>query len=96
MKVGCPSILVSVMLLAVAVIADAQQPTKVPRIGYLSDSNPARESARSKAIGLALRELGYTEGRTIITEYRFAEGRVRSSSRPCGRAWYVSTSISSW
>jgi len=76
MKVGCPSILVSVMLLAVAVIADAQQPTKVPRIGYLSDSNPARESARSKAIGLALRELGYTEGKTIITEYRFAEGRV--------------------
>jgi hypothetical protein len=56
------------MLLAPCSAAEAQQPNKVPRIGYLSDSNPARESARSKAIGLALRELGYTEGKNITTE----------------------------
>ena len=64
------------LALCPACLAEAQQPTKVPRIGYLSDSNPARESARSKAIGLALRELGYTEGKSIITEYRYAEGKV--------------------
>jgi putative ABC transport system substrate-binding protein len=56
--------------------AEAQQPNKVSRIGYLSDSNPARESARSKAIGLALGELGYTEGKNITTEYRYAEGKL--------------------
>ncbi len=63
-----------VMFLAPCVSAEAQQPNKVPRIGYLSDSNPTRESARSKAIGLALRELGYTKGKNITTEYRYAEG----------------------
>src|SRR5215831_6216267 len=53
----------------------AQQPTKVPRIGYLSSSDPASESARSEAIRLALRQLGYIEGKNIATEYRYAEGK---------------------
>ncbi len=57
-------------------VVHAQQEKKVSRIGYLSDSNPARESVRSKAIGLALRELGYTEGQNITTEYRYAEGKL--------------------
>src|SRR5437867_3818945 len=70
------SILVAVVLLAVAVIAEAQQPKKVPRIGYLSVAAPARESARSEAIRLALRDLGYIEGQNIAIEYRYAEGRV--------------------
>ena len=65
-----------VTLAPCGVVATAQQPNKVFRIGYLSDSNPARESARSKAIGLALRELGYTEGKNITTEYRYAEGKL--------------------
>ncbi len=57
------------------VIADAQQPKKVPRIGYLSATDPASESARSEAIRLALREVGYLEGRNIAIEYRYAEGK---------------------
>ena len=52
-RAAVPSILVVVVLLAVAVIAEAQQPKKVPRIGYLSTRDPARESARSEAIRLA-------------------------------------------
>ena len=44
------SILIAVVLLAVAVIAEAQQAKKVPRIGYLSSSDPTRESARAQAI----------------------------------------------
>jgi ABC-type uncharacterized transport system substrate-binding protein len=73
-KAGVVSILF-VVLLAVAVIAKAQQPKKVPRIGYLSSLDQARESARFEAIRLALRELGYIEGQNIAFEYRYAEGK---------------------
>jgi len=56
-------------------VALAQQPKKVLRIGYLSNTDPANESARAEAIRLALRELGYIEGQNIATEYRYAEGK---------------------
>ena len=55
--------------------AGAQQPKKVPRIGYLSAFNPATESTRTETIRLALRERGYVEGQTIAFEYRYAEGK---------------------
>jgi ABC-type uncharacterized transport system substrate-binding protein len=71
-----PSILVAMMLLAVGVTAQAQQPKKVPRIGYLSSGNSASESARAEGIRLALRELGYIEGQNIAIEYRYAEGKT--------------------
>ena len=71
-----PSILVVVVLLALGVIAEAQQPKKVPRIGYLSAANPASESARFEAIRLALRERGHIEGQNIASEYRYAEGKL--------------------
>ena len=74
-KAAVLSILVVVVLLAVAVIAEAQQAKKVPRIGYLSNSDPVTESARAEAVRLALRELGYVEGQNIATEYRYAEGK---------------------
>jgi len=74
-KAGVLSILFVLVLLAVAVIAKAQQPKKVPRIGYLSPTDPATESARSEAIRLALRERGYIEGRNVATEYRYSEGK---------------------
>jgi putative ABC transport system substrate-binding protein len=63
------------MLLALPFPARAQQPKKVPRIGYLSSFDPAGESARAEAIRLALRERGYIEGQNIATEYRYAEGK---------------------
>ena len=63
------------LLFALSVSAQAQQPKKVPRIGYLSATDPASDSARSEAIRLALRALGYTEGQNIATEYRYAEGK---------------------
>ena len=74
-KAGLLSILFVVVLLAVAVIAEAQQPTKVPRIGYLSGVDAASDSARYEAIRLALRERGYIEGQNIAIEYRYAEGK---------------------
>ena len=74
-KVGCSSILVAVILLAVVAIAEAQQPTKVPRIGYLSSTSYSTNSARVDAFKQGLRELGYVEGKTIIIEWRYAEGK---------------------
>ena len=54
----------------------AQQPKKVPRIGYLSPFDPARDSARAEGIRLALRERGHIEGQNIATEYRYMEGKL--------------------
>jgi putative ABC transport system substrate-binding protein len=75
-RAAVPSILVAVVLLAVGVIAEAQQPKKVPRIGYLVGGNPTKESTRFEAIRLALRERGHIEGQNIASEYRYAEGKV--------------------
>jgi len=74
-KAGVLSILIALVLLAVAVIAEAQQPKKVPRIGYLVSADPTSESTRLEAIRLALHERGYIEGQNIATEHRYAEGK---------------------
>jgi putative tryptophan/tyrosine transport system substrate-binding protein len=63
------------MLFALSYSASAQQPKKVPRIGYLAEVDPATDSARAEAIRLALRELGYIEGQNIAIEYRYAGGK---------------------
>jgi putative tryptophan/tyrosine transport system substrate-binding protein len=63
-------------LLALCLPAEAQQPTKVPRIGYLAPTNQATESSRSERFRLALRELGYIEGQNIAIESRYAEGKA--------------------
>src|SRR5437867_2085302 len=68
--------LLATVFLANVSIAEAQQPKKVPRIGYLSGADPARESASFEAIRLALRELGYIEGQNVAIEYRYAEGKL--------------------
>jgi hypothetical protein len=97
---GLSSVLIAVVLLAVGAIAEAQQPKKVPRIGYLVSSDPATESTRSEAIRLALRELGHIEGQNIAIEYRYAETDMRRGSKIGGLrlrpSWCVSRLISSW
>ena len=67
------SILLIVAVVVVAAIAEAQQPTKIPRIGYLSPTSPSVSPTRIKAFRQGLRELGYVEGKNIIIEYRYAE-----------------------
>ena len=57
-------------------LAEAQQPKKVFRIGYLAAGQPSGDSTRSEAIRLALRALGYIEGQNIAFEYRYTEGKV--------------------
>ena len=73
-KAGLSSILIAVLLLAVAVIAEAQQPKKVPQIGYLTGASRSSMSARTEAFRQGLRQLGYVEGKNIVIEWRFAEG----------------------
>jgi putative ABC transport system substrate-binding protein len=67
---------IAFMLVVVVAVAQAQQPKKVHRIGYLAASDPTSDSVRSEAIRLALRELGYIEGKNIVTEYRYMEGKL--------------------
>jgi ABC-type uncharacterized transport system substrate-binding protein len=74
-KAAVPPILIAVVLLALGVIADAQQPKNVTRIGYLTPLDPARESNRLEPVRLALRERGYIEGQNIAIEYRYPEGK---------------------
>ena len=71
-RAAVPSILIVMVLLA---IAEAQQPKKVPRLGYLTSLDADTESTRSEPFWLALRELGYIEGQNIAFEYRYADGK---------------------
>jgi ABC-type uncharacterized transport system substrate-binding protein len=61
------------MLLALCSFADAQQPTKVPRIGWLTGGFLSTMSARHEAFRQGLRELGYVEGKNIFIEWRGAD-----------------------
>jgi len=63
------------MLFALCLSASAQQPAKVPRIGYVSGSgDPSNPGPLWEAFRQGLRELGYTEGKNVLVEYRYAEG----------------------
>jgi putative ABC transport system substrate-binding protein len=64
------------MLLALSFQAEAQQPKKLPRIGFLAVNPPSALSARVEAFRQGLRDLGYVEGKNIVIEWRFGEGRA--------------------
>jgi putative ABC transport system substrate-binding protein len=64
------------MLFAFCLPADAQQATKVPRIGWLTASSLSAMTARIEAFRQGLRELGYVEGKNIVIEWRSVEGKA--------------------
>jgi putative ABC transport system substrate-binding protein len=68
--------LLATILLTTVSVAEAQQPTKIPRIGYLIVAFPSTAPARTEAFRQGLRELGYVEGKNIVIEYRYAEERL--------------------
>ena len=68
-------VLFAFVLVGFAAAAHAQQPTKVPRIGYLGGTTAAAYAGRIEAFRQGLRELGYVEGKNIVIERRFAEGK---------------------
>src|SRR3989454_537756 len=55
--------------------AQAQQPGKLPTIGYLGQNTPSTQTQWVAAFVQRLRELGWTDSRNVAIEYRWAEGR---------------------
>jgi putative tryptophan/tyrosine transport system substrate-binding protein len=72
-KAAVPSIVVAGILLAVTVIAEAQQPKK---IAYLLASTPAAAAQNIEAFRQGMRELGHVEGKTFVLEVRYGEARA--------------------
>jgi putative ABC transport system substrate-binding protein len=68
------------LLLALSLPADAQQPKKIPVIGFLNPGSNPSTDGRIAALRLGLRDLGYFEGKDIVIERRYAEGRVERLS----------------
>src|SRR5689334_17245722 len=69
-------VVLAAFLLILCSSAEAEQPIRVPRIGYLSTGSVSSNSARSEAFQQGLRDLGYVEGKNIAIEYRYAEGKL--------------------
>jgi putative ABC transport system substrate-binding protein len=74
-KVACLLCALGALLFTLCLPAQAQQPKKLPRIGYLSGVDRAGDALRSEAFRRALRERGYIEGQNLVVEYRYAKGR---------------------
>src|SRR4051812_13066833 len=64
--------LIALMLAVTGAVAQAQQPAKIPRIGYLAPASLSALVVRTEAFRQGLRELGYVEGKTIVVEWRSA------------------------
>jgi hypothetical protein len=65
------------LTLLLLTVAEAQQAVKVPRIGFLLSSGDANNPGPSvQAFRQGLRDLGYIEGKNILIEYRYVEGKV--------------------
>src|SRR5947209_2233972 len=63
--------------LATVFPAEAQQPKKIPRIGFLFGASSSSNTDRwTEAFRQGLRDLGYIEGKNILIEYRFAERKL--------------------
>jgi putative ABC transport system substrate-binding protein len=67
---------VTFVLVVVVPVVEAQQPGEIPRIGFLAASPPSALSDRIQAFRQGLQERGYLEGKNIIIEYRYGEGKV--------------------
>jgi putative ABC transport system substrate-binding protein len=66
----------SILILASSHLADAQQPQNNPRIGFLGATSPSSIQVRLEAFRQGLRELGHVEGKNLVIEYRYAEGKL--------------------
>ena len=69
-------LLVVLIVFALSFPAEAQQLKKVPRIGFLAAQSPVVSDPRYEVFRKRLTELGYTEGKNIVIEYRYAEGKL--------------------
>ena len=75
MSAANPALALCTVLFAVCFSAQAQQPKKVPRIGFLVGESASLAAPRTQAFRQGLRELGYVEGKNIAIEYQYSEGK---------------------
>ena len=75
-RAAVPSILAAVVLLALGVTAQAQQPGKISRIGYLDSSTASGSAVLVDAFRQELSKLGWIEGKNIAIEHRFAGAKL--------------------
>ena len=74
---GLKAVLLLIGFIFVSIhFAEAQQPKKVSRIGYIASTTTDRRSTNTTAFRERLRELGYIEAQNIVIEYRYFEGKV--------------------
>ena len=71
----CKNLTICALLFAIGSSAEAQQPKKIPRIGFLVGESASLAAPRTQAFRQGLRELGYVEGKNIAIEYRYSEGK---------------------
>ena len=76
MKKTLTSFLFATLIFTWLATVGAQQRTKIPRIGYLSVNSPSSEVTRTESFQQGLRELGYVEGKNIVIEWRYAQGKL--------------------
>ena len=69
------SFALSIVLLTLSVSSHAQQPTKTWKIGVLVSSTEALNKSRDEALRQGLRDFGYEEGKNIVMDYKYAEGK---------------------
>jgi putative ABC transport system substrate-binding protein len=69
------SLALGAIILALCSFADAQQPTKVARLGFLIATSPSTEKNRIDSFLQGMRELGYAEGKNLVIEWKYAEGK---------------------
>jgi ABC-type uncharacterized transport system substrate-binding protein len=76
MRMNVMRLTLCAMLFALSVPVQAQQPTKIPRIGFLGGGSASANAGRIEAFRQGLRELGYLEGKNLVIEHRRAEGKL--------------------
>jgi putative ABC transport system substrate-binding protein len=82
MKKKITALSLCAMLLALCVTVEAQQAVKVPRIGYVSTTgDPTTPGYQIDAFRQGLRDLNYIEGKNLVVEYRYIEGKIEQTAR---------------
>jgi putative ABC transport system substrate-binding protein len=76
MRKNVVALALAVLLFALSFSAEAQQQPKIPRIGFLTNNSSTGLGDADEAFRQGLRALGYVEGKSLVTEYRYGEGKV--------------------
>jgi ABC-type uncharacterized transport system substrate-binding protein len=85
--------LLATVLLTAAPHAEAQQPKKVPHVGVLAGGSASSDKARIDALRQGLRELGYMEGKNLVIEYEYADGKTNRLTELAARLVHLKVEV---